>query len=365
MLIPIAAGSLTRHLLFPVHPDLAPALRTVRKQMTSNPDLSPETQTFLASLSTSPVSPLMLRRLTLTSPTLAPTRYRRTSTAHSYHSDQSLSPTLSTHGLPSTSRTQTKIRRRPAIPVLLHDAPMGDHLSVGVQTWGSAILLGREMALRPDNFGLRLPDHLKGKKGGLRILELGAGTGLLSILCRKLLDIRSLSHRYLDATSTDSGSTQKSEGLVVATDFLPSVLDNLKICVDLNFPPTLDNPDTALSHRDNDMESGIHIAKLDWTTFPGYMESKVNQGDYQGEEEEMGRFLEEPFDLVLASDCVYDPTHAKMLRDVARWVLRIPEEGVIGDQGGTFVCFNHLSITTVYKSSVVNANKLYSISYHH
>lgn len=31
---------------------------------------------------------------------------------------------------------------------------MGDHLSVGVQTWGSAILLGRQIALHPSDYGL-------------------------------------------------------------------------------------------------------------------------------------------------------------------------------------------------------------------
>lgn len=199
---------------------------------------------------------------------------------------------------------------------------MGDHLSVGVQTWGSAILLGREMALRPERFGL----GLIGRKRGVRVLELGAGTGLLSILCRKILDVQALSR----ADGADEGS---ESGLVVATDFLTSVLDNLRVCVDLNFPPSIDspNPSSAL-----DPSSGIHIAKLDWTTFPAFASQPISER-LANPAEEMARFMDEPFDLVLASDCVYDPTHAEMLRQVAGWVLRLPDPEVEGDQGGTFV----------------------------
>ena len=199
---------------------------------------------------------------------------------------------------------------------------MADHLSVGVQTWGSAILLGREMARRPESFGLFLPG------GGLRVLELGAGTGLLSILCRKLLDLH---HASL-------GSTGTSDDLVVATDFHPDVLSNLKICVDLNFPPQpAENRDPITSSTDISSDSGIHISKLDWSTFPAYMEKRKGAQCHE-DKEEMARFVNRPFDLVLASDCVYDPTHAAMLRKVAPWVLRPPPGAKDKlDPGGTFV----------------------------
>lgn len=204
--------------------------------------------------------------------------------------------------------------KRALLPILLHDAPMADHLSVGVQTWGSAILLGRQIALHPPDYGLFPPS---GVNRGVRVLELGAGTGLLSILCRKLLDLNAIA----------SGT---HPGLVVATDFLPSVLDNLKICVDLNFPPALTSNGIE-STTDVARNVGIHIAKLDWTTFPAFM-ARGGQGDT----EQIGVFTRDgTFDLVLASDCVYDETHAKLLREVASWVLRLPEGE--NDQGGNFV----------------------------
>jgi predicted nicotinamide N-methyase len=118
------------------------------------------------------------------------------------------------------------------------------------------------------------------------------------------------------------------DGLIVATDFLPEVLANLKTCIDLNFPTTTG--------------TGIEIAKLDWSTFPQYMlqrhDSDKLDGTVNSEEEETGRYMNEPFDLVLASDCVYDETHAKMLHEVVTWTLRLPNPEIKDDIGGTFVC---------------------------
>ena len=269
----------------------------------------------------SPDAPRRRRRSTLRNGELSPSPEAASTTSHP------ISPTRGRH------------RGRAAIPVLLHDASMSDHLSVGVQTWGSAILLGREMALRPAEFGLFSGPSTPSSRG-VRVLELGAGTGLLSILCRKLLDLRQVSNEIPDP---------KYPGVIIATDFLPEVLSNLKVCVDLNFPPhvtpevlTTEDPSTA--RRVDQNESGIQIAKLDWTTFPAYMASsrapnrdgatpKVDRPN----EVEIDPLVEESFDLVLASDCVYDPTHAKMLREVAAWVLRLPGPSVEGDIGGTFV----------------------------
>jgi predicted nicotinamide N-methyase len=186
------------------------------------------------------------------------------------------------------------------------------------------------MAKYPDQFGLFDPYGSE----GIRILELGAGTGLLSILCRKLLDLKAATDSSSSPRTPNNHGQQEGQGkgLIVATDFLPEVIDNLKTCVNLNFPSS---------------ETGIEIAKLDWTTFPSYMaHSQSPTGDVgarprsnnvgEGEEEETSQFMDKPFDLILASDCVYDETHARMLREVVSWTLRLPEDG---DEGGTFVCF--------------------------
>ncbi len=279
---------------------------------------------------------------------------------------------------PSSTLRKSHRRRRRSIPILLHDAPMGDHLSVGVQTWGSAILLGREIALNPYDFGLfpsePSPSHSshtisRRRPDGTRVLELGAGTGLLSILCRKLLDLYELpivdgdrNGSSLTNSEPEKSGLQPKESIVIATDFLPSVLGNLQICVDLNFPSS--SSILTSSPTSKTSQPKIQIAKLDWKTFPNHMNRKyglplvldttVSEGKRLGHENRDGDsdgFIDsddgglndvdgfapgEVFDLVLASDCVYDPTHAKMLRDVAAWVLRLPSEDG-SDQGGTFV----------------------------
>ncbi len=176
--------------------------------------------------------------------------------------------------------------------------------------------------MRPTDFGLFPPDK------SIRVLELGAGTGLLSILCRKLLDLH---HATLGTGGT-------SPGLVVATDFHPDVLSNLKVCVDLNSPPHTNEDGAAImSLTDNSSDSGLHIAKLDWATLPVNMQASTSSSGGAEEAQEITRFLDRPFDVVLASDCVYDPNHADLLRQVASWVLR-PPSGPEDDIGGTFVC---------------------------
>lgn len=309
-----AAGSFTRHLLFPVHPSLAGAIRSVRLDP-SDPQFSPETSTFIRSLATSPTSPVTLRRNHAPhSPSAAfsvsPDRGRGRRPSAISSSERSTSPQ-------TAFAFRQKARRKPAIPVLLHDAPMNDHLSVGVQTWGSAILLGREMALRPSEFGL-FPH--RSIPGGTRVLELGAGTGLLSILCRKLLNLQQATAEAVapvDKHGADSG-------IVVATDFLPEVLQNSKVCVDLNFP--LLPASTGLTR-----DPGIRLAKLDWATFP--QSFSMPGADIAADDRDIVSLTRDPFDLVLASDCVYDSTHARLLREVVRWVLRLPEGA---DPGGTF-----------------------------
>lgn len=334
----LAAGSLTRHLLFPIHDSLSHGLKTLQRNIPLDPSLSPTTTSFLASLSTSPVSPIIPHRLVPQSPqestsrnhpgTSPERRHRRRRSTLQSNGDLPSSPETV---ITSSSSRAVRKRKRASVPILLHDAPMQDHISVGVQTWGSAILLGREMSLNPSAFGL-FPGPSTPTHRGVRVLELGAGTGLLGILCRKLLDLRMASRDV---------AQPKYPGLVVATDFHHDVLSNLKVCVDLNFPPHVpvqNGSEVLVEATNGHVESGVKIAKLDWTTFPQYMQAR-QEGRIEFEEDnaEIGKWVGESFDLVLASDCVYDPTHAKLLREVAGWVLRLPDENDPRDIGGTYV----------------------------
>ncbi|KAG6852472.1 hypothetical protein C0991_011694 [Blastosporella zonata] len=180
----------------------------------------------------------------------------------------------------------------PAIDVHLHDAPMleDDHTSVGLQSWGSCIRFGRRICVSPTHFSLP-PPQFPIHERPLRVLELGAGTGLLSILAAKLL-------QHLPHPPT-----------VIATDYHPDVLANLSINVSANLPPSSSSPPQ------------IQVAALDWetpTTTPP---------------------LNAPFDVILAADVIYHPAHARWIRGCVEKLLRQPS---LGDptSGGVFWMFN-------------------------
>jgi hypothetical protein len=123
------------------------------------------------------------------------------------------------------------------------------------------------MCESPSRFGL---DTLK---SGSTIVELGAGTGLVGLTLAKLLP-------HLSITDTR----------IVATDYHPAVLENLRLNVTTNFP----------SH---DL-TPVHTALLDWSS-PSFEPP-----------------LDKPADMLFAADVIYDPVHATWLRDCAGLMLR-------------------------------------------
>ncbi|KAF8893729.1 putative methyltransferase-domain-containing protein [Gymnopilus junonius] len=169
------------------------------------------------------------------------------------------------------------------IHVELNDAPLSkdDHTSVGLQSWGSSILLAERFCTQPSFFSLSpssvtlaVPDdELK----PLRILELGAGTGMLSIVAAKILAL-----------------SPNSEAETVATDYHPDVLDNLSQNVETNFPSP---PSSSSRHR----RPPVRVMPLDW------------------EHPVLSSPLDEPFDIILAADVIYHPCHAQ-------WIKRCVEQ---------------------------------------
>jgi predicted nicotinamide N-methyase len=151
------------------------------------------------------------------------------------------------------------------VRVCLTDAalPRADHTAVGLQSWASAVVLARRLCADPAAFGLGAPT---------RVLELGAGTGLLSIAAAQLF--------------AGSGS---SGGDIVATDFHPDVLANLADNVAANCP------------------GAVHVCALDWA--------------YAARDCAERAPLAAPFSVVLAADVVYAPAHARWLHTAAARVL--------------------------------------------
>ena len=166
------------------------------------------------------------------------------------------------------------IQGRNAIKAELNDAPLlsEDHTSVGLQSWGSSIILAEKICADPDRFSLGPCPPGRPPK---RVLELGAGTGLLSIVAAKIYET------YDDLLFPK----------LITTDYHPDVLRNLTANVETNFPC-------------NDTQSRIEVHRLDWS------------------EPSTSAPFDELFDVILAADVVYDPLHASWIRACVKRMLK-------------------------------------------
>lgn len=219
---------------------------------------------------------------------------------------------LSTALIASLSRTSLSgsISRPLILPTLdstnpllitLHDALPSDldPSSVGVQSWGSSIILARLIALDPEKFGV--------VGNGERMLELGAGTGLLSLAWKGMAE------REFNSLSSTSSLSAPSIPIAVATDYHPSVLSNLSHNISLNISP---------SNTSSTFTSTIPIecTKLDWQavhTSLSFASSSTHS------ELQMPIPFDKRFNTILAADVVYGTDHAQWLKScVERFLIK-------------------------------------------
>jgi hypothetical protein len=153
------------------------------------------------------------------------------------------------------------------VMVTLNDAPLSgvDHTDVGLQSWGASIVLSSMKCADPERFGLSLSNVSS-------IIELGAGTGLVSLTLAKLLP--EIGMRGVD---------------IAATDYHTAVLDNCRANITTNFPS-------------NDGNAPVRTMLLDWSQPPPDLRATA--------------------DMLIASDVVYAPEHASWLRDCAAHLLK-------------------------------------------
>lgn len=154
------------------------------------------------------------------------------------------------------------------VDVRLLDKPIctgTDHTDVGLQSWAASIVFSEAVCASPTQFGLAgLRD---GPAPPSRILELGAGTGLVGLTLAKLLP-------HIGAPGAE----------IIATDYHPAVLENLRDNIRANFTSSPPPIETCL---------------LDWSA-PTFEAP-----------------LDPPMDLLVAADVIYAPEHADWLRDCA------------------------------------------------
>ena len=198
------------------------------------------------------------------------------------------------------------------INVELVDVPLDNHdyRSVGAQTWGSACIMAEMIVDHPRQFGFH-QHHTECST--FRCLELGAGTGLVSITVTKMMMQKSMKNNT------------KLE--VVATDYYPSVLTNLERNVYSNFP---EPPSASVS---------ILTRVLDWSTFS----SQTNHDPV----------FESPFDLILGADIIYESQHTLWIKSCLTKLLRKPSSTSPSDISPTFHLVIPLRATHIVESNTI------------
>ncbi|KAF9507341.1 hypothetical protein BS47DRAFT_1351758 [Hydnum rufescens UP504] len=173
------------------------------------------------------------------------------------------------------------------VNVVLKDVNLSstDHTSVGLQTWASQVMMIERICDNPASYGIVSTLHeslgiaSQGHRSPLRILELGAGTGLLSLVLGNVL-------RKLSISAT-----------IVSTDFHPDVLSNLRANVASNPSSSAPRPEVKIS-----------VEALDWQYF----------FDHQEVDTPLNAPFDEPFDIIVAAD------HAEWISCTVRRLLRRP-----------------------------------------
>ena len=212
---------------------------------------------------------------------------------------------------------------RREVHVQLNDLPVSqdDHTSVGLQSWGSCIILAERICEDPERFLKTpvIPPPSEAERRHIRILELGAGTGMLSVVCAKIL------------------RDWNWEGEIVATDYHADVLRNLEGNVRMNL---LGKGSVTVT-----------ISHLDWQ-HPSSYDTKFDEGS---------------FDIILAADVIYDPHHASWIKAVVKRLLVKPgplscDDGVSSGArlgSGTFWLFIPVRTTGRHEGMVDTVRELF------
>lgn len=201
---------------------------------------------------------------------------------------------------------QTCASHAPSVMIELTDIPFdnGDYRSVGARTWGGACLMADMIAENPASFGVPdLSSPSSEQPLSFRCIELGAGTGLVSLAIGKLLEHRSSAQLSLSRRTGLTDLPTKVE--IVATDYYPAVLENLQKNVHTNFA--------------NDTPIQICSQRLDWSIFS----SSTPMSDPP--------VLQEQFDVVYGTDIIYESQHAQWVKGCLEKLLKKPSGGTAID----------------------------------
>lgn len=164
-------------------------------------------------------------------------------------------------------------------------------VSVGVQTWGSASILSQLIASSPESYLPTTP------RRPFRVLELGAGTGLVSLATANVIE----AHGVL------------GDAELVVSDHDTAVIENLNSNVTRNGPFI---PSITLITQ-----------KLDWRSYlpsPDPSSALALSATANDSLINPDGTKPQPYDLILGADVVYEPHQAFWLYCTVKSLLRRP-----------------------------------------
>jgi predicted nicotinamide N-methyase len=239
---------------------------------------------------------------------------------------------------PASAGKRTRTYVLAGVRVQLTDVALrnDDFGSVGAQTWGSACVLAEMIAEAPWRFGLSDRDCVDGGDGGgkddgpgpapkkrrrrIRVLELGAGTGLVSLTVGKVLSRRQHQHQQRRRVARGKSRCPVLDAEIVASDFHPIALENLKLNIEKNDLNNNGDHDDCHSESTparcgNDDDGDVSVLSvsahfLDWEEAgdPAHV---------------LGAPFDAPFDEAFGADVVYEPDHAAWINACLKRLLRL------------------------------------------
>jgi predicted nicotinamide N-methyase len=188
--------------------------------------------------------------------------------------------------LPINSTTHKSDNPETSSRILIHESPnlLAAGSNVGLRTWEACLHLAYYLCTSPT---LEQKHHDKKSIQGSNIIELGAGTGLLSLICALSL-----------------GANH-----VLATDGLPHVVEGIGTNIEINHH----NHSHLFHHQDSSFSSDrrlpITASVLDWTDLT-YLDDTIQSDSIE-------------YDYILGADITY---HPELFDPLARTIRRLKDK---------------------------------------
>ncbi|OMJ10133.1 Protein-lysine N-methyltransferase EFM2 [Smittium culicis] len=237
------------------------------------------------------------------------------------------------------------------VSLYIHE-PSFQEADLGSKTWGSSILLSRLISRKTFDFS-----------NYSKYIELGSGTGLCGI-------------SLINTLEKESGFSD-----ITITDFLDPLLDSISKSIQANFPSSTNNNNSDTSGLSKNINGNllVHVEKFDWFSI-NQLATKVSHLDSSTQgfvTPPTANYLDisssfsslatitpsfkqlgiqknlNSFDLIIASDVLYEVEHALIIPQVVRHLLSkcpsqrtsfidsLPENSYSDLHNQKFPCGNH------------------------